>query len=125
MTEDDGPLNMAPLRRGVGWYARNRHRYPDDWDAIAKAVKSGAGWKCEACGAPHGPPPAILTVDHLHHDPENRDAILIALCQRCHLARQGMRPRPQTREEALRRLVVWNRARGHLENPDQPRLPLD
>lgn len=86
------------------WFDRNRHRYPDDWDEIAAAVKDAAGWCCEACGAPHGPSPHVLTVDHLEHDPENRDAVLIALCQRCHLWRQAMRPRPETRDEAIRRL---------------------
>lgn len=99
---------MDPRSDMSGWFARNRHRYPDDWPALAKAVKDAADWKCSACGAPHGPPPHVLTVDHLHHDPENRDAVLIALCQRCHLARQGMRPRPETREEALDRLREWN-----------------
>lgn len=75
---------------------------------MARAVKDASSWKCEACDAPHGPSPHVLTVDHLNHDPENEDAVLIALCQRCHLARQGMRPRPQRKEEAIRRLREWN-----------------
>ena len=92
------------MSKQAGWYARNRHRYPPDWDKIAKAVKDDAGWRCEACDNPHGPPPYILTVDHLNHDPENKKAVLLALCQRCHLRRQGMRPAPQSKQEALRRL---------------------
>lgn len=91
-----------------GWFARNRDRYPADWDDIATAAKDAAGWCCQACGAPHGPPPHVLTVDHLHHDPKNRDAELLVCCQRCHLARQGMRPMPQSRDEAIRRLREWN-----------------
>ena len=89
-----------------GWYARNRHRYPPDWDKIAKAVKDAVGWRCEACDNPHGPPPYILTVDHVvDHAPENVEREnLAALCQRCHLRRQGMRPAPQSKQEALRRL---------------------
>jgi hypothetical protein len=86
------------------WHDRNRHRYPADWPAIAARVKAAAGWRCEACDAPHGPRPHVLTVDHLHHDPENPDAVLLALCARCHLWRQAMRPRPLTRAEAIARL---------------------
>ena len=90
----------------MGWFTRNRHRYPPNWDEIAKAVKDRADWKCEACGNPHGPPPYILTVDHVvDHDPKNVERKnLAALCQRCHLRRQGMSPLPKTKREALRRL---------------------
>ena len=89
-----------------GWFTRNRHLYPLDWDLIAEQVKSAAGWCCQACDAPHGPPPHILTVDHVvDHDPANVDIDnLAALCQRCHLRRQGMSPPPRTKEEAIRRL---------------------
>lgn len=27
-----------------------RERYPDDWDAIALAIKTEANWKCQECG---------------------------------------------------------------------------
>lgn len=91
------------MARG-GWFARNKHRYPADWNEIARKVKDAAGWRCEACDAPHGPPPHVLTVDHINHDVENREAVLAALCQRCHLRRQGLKPRPDTKEEALARL---------------------
>ncbi len=109
-----------PSKR-AGWYARNRHRYAANWPARSQACKDAAGWRCEACDAPHGPPPHILTVDHLDHDVENPDAALVALCQRCHLARQGLRPRPTDKADALRRLLVWNQDRGYLPNPRQPR----
>jgi 5-methylcytosine-specific restriction endonuclease McrA len=48
----------------------------------------------------------VLTVDHVvDHDPMNvKDGNLAALCRRCHLRRQGMRPAPTTKREALRRL---------------------
>lgn len=89
----------------AGWFARNRHLYPPNWPEIAGEVKSSTGWTCEGCLAPHGPPPHVLTVDHLDHNPANCDrSNLMALCQRCHLRRQGLRPRPTTREEALNRL---------------------
>ncbi|MEO8082543.1 MAG: HNH endonuclease signature motif containing protein [Ardenticatenales bacterium] len=90
----------------ASWFDRNRHRYPDDWPNIARAVKDAAGWTCEGCDAPHGPCPHVLTVDHVvDHDPSNcAPENLAALCQRCHLRRQGMRPRPLTKADALRRL---------------------
>ncbi len=90
----------------MSWYDRNRHLYPANWPEIARRVKEAAGWKCEACGNPHGPPPYVLTVDHCvdptpsNVTPEN----LASYCQRCHLRRQGMRPLPKTKEEATRRL---------------------
>lgn len=88
-----------------GWFQRNRHLYPADWDAIARRVKELAGWRCLACDAPHGPPPHVLTVDHLNHDRADcSDENLISLCQRCHLRRQGLKPRPVTREDAIARL---------------------
>ena len=89
-----------------GWFARNRHRYPPDWKGIADRIKTEAGWRCVACDAPHGPSPHILTVDHIvDHDPANvSDENLAALCQRCHLRRQGMKPKPQTKAEAIERL---------------------
>jgi hypothetical protein len=89
----------------AAWFDRNRHLYPDDWPEIAKAVKDKAGWRCEACNNPHGPSPYVLTVHHLNHDPSDcDDDNLVALCQRDHLRCQGMRPRPETREEAIERL---------------------
>ena len=90
----------------MAWFDRNKHRYPPDWPAIAKRVKDAAGWTCEACGNPHGPSPYILTVDHVvDHDPSNvAPENLAALCQRCHLRRHGMRPKPQTKQEAIERL---------------------
>lgn len=109
----------AAMTRKQGWFARNRHLYPTNWDEIAGAVKEAAGWCCEACGAPHGPPPHVLTVDHLDHDPGNSDpANLAALCQRCHLRRQGLKPRPASKAEALARL----KARALL---DKAQLTLD
>ena len=29
-----------------------RELYPDDWDAIATAIKSAANWHCQECGKP-------------------------------------------------------------------------
>lgn len=69
---------------------KHRSEYPDDWPKIAERIKSSAGGKCERCGAPHGPPPAVLTVHHLDGNKANcEDWNLAALCQRCHLKIQG------------------------------------
>lgn len=95
-----------------GWFDRNRHLYPPDWDNIAFCVKAAAEWRCEACAAPHGPSPHMLTVDHLDHDPGNLDPDnLIPLCQRCHLRRQNLYPAARSRDEAVARL----RGRAMLE----------
>lgn len=105
----------------MSWFDRNRHKYPPNWTEIATGIKERAGWKCEACGNPHGPSPYVLTVDHVvDHDPANvSDDNLVALCQRCHLRRQGMKPLPKTKDEAIRRL----RQRYEAEKGQQ-RLPM-
>lgn len=60
--------------------------YPPDWPLHAALCKEAAGGRCEHCGTPHGPPPAILTTHHLAPDKANVDPWnLVALCQRCHL----------------------------------------
>jgi 5-methylcytosine-specific restriction endonuclease McrA len=104
----------------MAWFDRNRHLYPANWKEIATGIKDAAGWCCEACGNPHGKSPYVLTVDHIiDHDPANVEPDnLAALCQRCHLRRQGMRPRPQTKAEALERLrrrYEAEQAQGRLE----------
>lgn len=97
---------MMPIR------PENRRRYPADWPAISRRIRSRASWRCECrgecgwtgCGTNAGPHrtvcnahdrhphPAtgstvILTVAHLDHTPENcHPANLRAMCQGCHLA---------------------------------------
>lgn len=86
------------------WFRRNRHLYPEDWADVSHAARERAGHVCEACGT-ESRPRRILTVDHLDHNPQNNNAEnLLALCQRCHLIRQGQRPKARSREEALERL---------------------
>lgn len=65
--------------------------YPDNWPAIAAAIKARAGWCCEHCGHPHDPASGhTLTVHHLSGDKSDcSDANLLACCQRCHLHLQG------------------------------------
>jgi hypothetical protein len=82
------------------------HQYPPNWEEIAKWVKDNAGWRCELCKHPHEPNAGYtLTVDHLDFNPANCDyENLAALCQRCHLKRQGLRCPPRTREELFKRM---------------------
>uniref|UniRef100_A0A6H1ZTN8 Putative homing endonuclease n=1 Tax=viral metagenome TaxID=1070528 RepID=A0A6H1ZTN8_9ZZZZ len=65
--------------------------YDEDWEDIATWIKSLANWHCEDCGARHDPYTGhCLTVHHLDGDKANNEREnLKALCQRCHLKRQG------------------------------------
>lgn len=56
----------------------NRSLYPADWETIAAAVKSAAGWKCQVCGKqcrkpgePFDTHIRTLTVSHLNHEPQD------------------------------------------------------
>ncbi len=87
-----------------------RADYPPNWRQLARQCKERAGWRCEQCGIAHGALRlsnagqlyiVYLAATHLHHDPENQEAILQALCQRCHMrydakqhaqVRQGRKP---------------------------------
>jgi len=71
----------------------DRARYPDNWEKIALAVKTAAGWKCQKCGKqcrkpgePFDTHKRTLTVAHLNHTPEDvREENLMAMCAPCHL----------------------------------------
>ncbi|MEQ1828047.1 MAG: HNH endonuclease signature motif containing protein [Pirellula sp.] len=77
----------------------DRTKYPDDWDAIALAIKEQSGWRCEKCGKQCRFPGEqfdthrrTLTVAHINHvtmdcNPTN----LVALCPACHLAYDEVR----------------------------------
>lgn len=85
-------LLVSTIRRG-DVMPMEKHRYPPDWDEIAKTVKDEAGWKCEECGKqcrkpgePFDTHKRTLTVAHLNHTPEDcRRENLRALCAPCHL----------------------------------------
>jgi len=74
-----------------------KDRYPDDWDAIALAVKDAADWVCGDCGRqcrkpgePFDTHRRTMSVHHLDHDPPNVDpSNLIALRAACHLRRDA------------------------------------
>jgi hypothetical protein len=70
-----------------------RAKYPESWEAMARACKERAGWKCEACGAAQhtiaiskrGTPYIIyLAACHVNHDQDNLQPELKALCVACH-----------------------------------------
>jgi hypothetical protein len=90
----------------------NRSLYPENWNAIARAIKDEVGWKCEECAkqcrrngeswveffadwdmqseefadAIEHRQRFTLTVAHLDHVPSNCDrSNLRALCAPCHL----------------------------------------
>lgn len=85
----------------------NRADYPDDWEAIALAIKEKANWKCQECDRPCRKPGEsfpdflkrvnqrytadvrpgqyTLTVAHLNHVPADmREENLKAMCASCH-----------------------------------------
>ena len=70
-----------------------RELYPANWEALARACKDRAGWRCEFCGVGHGsttlsrrgePYIVYLAAAHLDHDPWNAHPRLAALCPSCH-----------------------------------------
>ena len=81
----------------------NKDRYPADWDAISRAAKDAAGWRCACrgecgrghegrCPNCHGEPAygtgsrVVLTTAHLNHQPEDCTASnLVPMCNGCHL----------------------------------------
>ena len=85
--------------------------YPENWAELARAAKERARWKCEWCGIAQGteviwakgkPYRIMLTVHHPNNDTANPDAVLVALCQPCHL-RDDAAMHAQHAQETLRR----------------------
>lgn len=81
-------------------------RYPPDWDAIALRVKEAADWRCQDCGMqcrrpgePFDTHRRTMSVHHVgapkddgspgdpHDKMDVRPVNLLALCSKCHLAR--------------------------------------
>lgn len=79
----------------------DRSKYPPDWDAIAKAIKEAADWRCESCGKqcrrpgePFDNHRNTLTVAHINHvESDCREENLVALCAPCHLRYDAWRKR--------------------------------
>ncbi len=81
-------------------------RYPANWNEIARACKDAADWKCQDCGMqcrrpgePFDTHKRTMSVHHLgaarddgspgdmHDKMDVRPINLLALCSKCHLAR--------------------------------------
>jgi 5-methylcytosine-specific restriction endonuclease McrA len=71
-----------------------RDRYPENWDAIATAIKIAADWRCQDCGKqcrrpgePFDTHKRTMSVMHLDHNPMNcAPENLRPACAKCHLA---------------------------------------
>lgn len=89
----------------------NQHDlYPLDWSKIARAVKTRAGWKCEACRVPINKYPFNLEAHHIDGNPQNNDRDnLVALCALDHKKVEGMIPRARSRLEVIQRLRTSGR----------------
>jgi len=107
-----------------------RHRYPQNWNTLAQECKERANWSCQHCGARHGETrigqtygneyTVFLAACHLNHDPENPHALLIALCQACHLRLDGIQ-HGRSRKRNLRRAQrAQQRNAGQLDFPWDP-----
>lgn len=83
-----------------------RDAYPVDWEAIALRHKEAAGWRCQDCGMqcrkpgePFDTHRRTMSAHHVgapkddgspgdsHDKMDVRDCNLLALCAKCHLAR--------------------------------------
>lgn len=103
--------------------------YPDDWDAIAGAIKDAASWICRHCGLqcqrpsePFDTHRRTMSVHHIgvpkpdgspgdpHDKMDVRPENLIALCSRCHLrADRDLHVRNAARTRRRKRLEAGQR----------------
>lgn len=76
-----------------------REQYPAHWEELALAAKARTHWKCQRCGVAHGQMAVNqhgslyvvrLAACHRDGDTWNPDAVLLALCQACHLRLDAM-----------------------------------
>lgn len=70
-----------------------RRKYPESWEAMARACKEAAGWRCEECGVSqytlrlskkNVPYIVYLAACHVNHDQANPQPELKCLCVVCH-----------------------------------------
>lgn len=97
-------------RIGGGAMPMRLELYPQEWNEIARAVKSACDWQCQECGLqcrrpgePFDTHRRTLTVAHLwpeDHAPDAPIVFVAALCARCHLRADAER---KARERAVRR----------------------
>jgi len=102
-----------------------RHRYPQNWEELAFACKKRAGWRCQHCDAKHGDVrigivsgkeyTVVIAACHEHHDPENPDAVLKALCQACHMRLDGFQHSRTRMRKRWQMITIQQRGAGQLE----------
>lgn len=88
--------------------------YPQEWNEIARAVKSACDWQCQECGLqcrrpgePFDTHRRTLTVAHLwpeDHAPDAPIVFVAALCARCHLRADAERKARDRRAKQAKRL---------------------
>ncbi len=68
------------------------HFYPDDWPAIARAIKAANHWQCQACNMQCRRPGEFwlgwqyeLTLSHYDQEYDGEAIFVVPLCIRCHL----------------------------------------
>ncbi len=100
----------------------DRRKYPENWEAIAHAVKKTANWRCQLCGKQCRRPEEkfdthkrTATAAHRNHLPRDcRPENLFCACAPCHLKFDAMhhaRSAATTRRlKKLRTIVTWNAA---------------
>ena len=87
----------------------NLSKYPPDWPETAEHEKNMSNWLCTRCGHPHAPPLGYtLTVQHLDRDITNPNALIQALCQRCHMRELGTGVEYFRERERLGQLTLFN-----------------
>jgi len=86
----------------------NLSKYHPNWPERSKKEKELAHWCCTRCGHPHDPYIGFsLTVQHLDRDISNPDALIQALCQRCHMRELGTRVEYFRERERLGQLTLF------------------
>ncbi len=93
---------MSRGTRG-GWYdRRSTPPRPAGWAAVTRRAADRAGWRCQACDTVASRPPRDLLVEPVDGDFGNTgDENLAALCRRCWLRLQLLRPPPPTNAAAI------------------------
>jgi hypothetical protein len=104
-------------------YARQRERYPDNWEAMSLECKARAKWRCEQCGIAEGTwriglnkrYKESIQAAHLDHDPWNPNARLMAMCQPCHIRYDALEHGRTARQTKCRKQREAEMQAGQLE----------
>lgn len=102
-----------------------RHRYPANWDKMALECKERAQWQCQHCGAMRDEKrigvvsgkeyTVVIAACHENHDPENPEAVLISLCQACHMRLDAMQHARTRMRKHWQMVEIEQRGAGQLK----------